>query len=224
MNSKVIQATSVFVQREMKDKDGSHDFHHVKRVVKNALKIAKREKAVDLELVILAALLHDVRDWKYYKNQFHQNLDFVRIFLHNYLTDFEDKERIEHIIYIIQNIGFSKEIDATLSKSKMSLEFKIVQDADRLDAMGAVGIARCFTYGGVINKPLYDPDFPPIHDTKELTVENYKHPNGGTINHFYDKLFKLKDMMKTDTGKQMAIDRHNFMKVFESKFFDEVDE
>jgi uncharacterized protein len=211
------------VEKEMKGKDGSHDYFHVKRVVKNALKIAVREKVVDMELIILAALLHDVRDWKYYKNQFHQNFDFVRLFLHKYLMKPTDRERIEHIIHIIRNIGFSTEIDdKSDSKTSMSLEFKIVQDADRLDAIGAIGVARCFTYGGVTKNSLYDPDFPPINEN--LTVEDYKNPKGGTINHFHDKLFKLKDMMKTETGKQMAIKRHNFMKVFESQFFDEINE
>lgn len=207
MNSEVVKDTFEFVKNEMKDKDGSHDIHHVERVVKNALAIAKREKNTDIELITLAALLHDIRDSKYYKNQFHQNLDFVRIFLRKYLTNGTiDRNRIEHIIHIIKNIGFSSEIKQS-NPMEMSLEFKIVQDADRLDAIGAIGIARCFTYGGVVNNTLYTPD---------CTIFS------GSINHFHDKLFKLKDMMKTQAGKEMAIDRHNFMKVFEAKFFDEM--
>lgn len=219
MTSKVIKATFELVKDEMKDKDGSHDIHHVERVVKHALAIAKREQVADLELITLAALLHDIRDWKYYKNQFHRNLDFIRIFLHKYLRNgTTDRDRIEHIIYIINNIGFSSEIKQS-NPIDMSLEFKIVQDADRLDAIGAIGIARCFTYGGVINNALYTSDCTMSAGGMDFIVKDAK---GGSINHFHDKLFKLKDMMKTQTGKEMAIERHNFMKVFEAKFFDEM--
>ena len=208
---KIIKLTEDFVKETLNEAEGGHDWWHVYRVRKLALRIGEEENA-DLFVVQLAALLHDIADPKFNNGDEAIGPRLARNFLNRLEVD---QEIIDHIDAIIRNISFHK----TFEHQKFnSLELQVVQDADRLDAIGAIGIARTFNYGGHKNFPLYDPDIKPnLH----LTKEAYKNSKAPTLNHFYEKLFLLKDMMNTKTGKQMAEERHRFMEVFVERFLEE---
>jgi uncharacterized protein len=182
-----------------------HDYHHSIRVYNNATKIAETEGG-NLLLIKLAALLHDVDDRKLFPNS--ENLEHARMFLHQNSLD---NNSINAICEIIKSISYS----GNGSCSPESIEGKIVQDADRLDALGAIGIARTFAYGGHKGRPIYDPDEKPID---HMTAEEYRNHTSNSINHFYEKLLKLKDLINTETARSMAEKRHAFIEDYLDEF------
>lgn len=187
-----------------------HDYQHILRVTKLALSIARQEPGADPELVGLIAALHDVDDRKLFPDTC-ENLDHARSFLSE---NGVEEDRIMFILKGIRQISFK----GTDSVAPDSLEARCVQDADRLDAMGAIGIARTFAFGGSRGRAMYDPDQPPqLH----MDGESYAKAQGPTINHFYEKLLLLKDLMNTQTGKAMAAHRHGFMEAFLGEFYGE---
>ena len=211
--SPLILATKTFVQKELANAEGGHDWFHIERVYKNALLIAEDED-VNLEIVALGALLHDIADAK-----FHQGDETVGPKKAQQFLQQQDVEpaTIEHIIKIIEHISFK---GGNFQQQFHSKELAIVQDADRLDALGAIGIARTFNYGGFKNRKLYDPAIAP---KLNMTKEEYKKGDNPTINHFYEKLLLLKDRMNTQNGKQIAQERHLFMEKFLEQFYAEWD-
>lgn len=210
----LINRTVAFVKNELANAEGGHDWWHIHRVWKTARTIAEKETGANLLLVELSALLHDVADSK-----FHGGDDTVgpRIAGEFLASQGVDPALIKEVQLIISNISFKGGHNGS---GYQSLELSIVQDADRLDAIGAIGIARAFNYGGFKNRPLYDPAQPP---NLQKTVEQYKFNNDPTINHFYEKLFLLKDRMNTATGKAMAEQRHAFMEAYVEQFYAEWD-
>ena len=208
---KIIILTEEFVKETLNNAEGGHDWWHIYRVRKLAMHIAEKEEA-DLFIMELAALLHDIADPKFHDGNEETGPRLAQEFLKSLNVD---KEIIQHIDAIIRNISFHKTFEA---KTFDSSELQVVQDADRLDAIGAIGIARTFNYGGHKNFPLYDPDIKPdLH----LTKEAYKNSKAPTLNHFYEKLFLLKDMMNTVTGRKTAEERHRFMEAFVERFLKE---
>ena len=201
MNQKqIISKTKEFVKQKMYSEESGHDWWHVYRVWKIAKKIAKEEKA-DTFVVELAALLHDLEDHKFVKKK--QNL--AEKFLRKIGVD---EKTISQVSYIIDNISFSKNV---LKKLKTK-EAQIVQDADRIDALGAIGIARCFATGAKLGIPIHDPNKKP-----KINLKNYK-GSQTSINHFYEKLFQIERLMNTKTGKRIAKERTKFMKLFLKEF------
>jgi uncharacterized protein len=208
----IIEATIAFVKSELKNAEGGHDWFHIERVYKNTLLIAKHE-GVDLTVVSLAALLHDIADPKFHNGDETIGPRVASAFL---LKHNVDSEIIEHVTQIIENMSFKNTFD--LNASFTSKEMEVVQDADRLDAIGAIGIARCFNYGGFKDRPLYNPEIEP---NLNMTKAEYKASKAPTINHFYEKLLLLKDQMNTKTGKRIASDRHKYMEGFLKQFYAE---
>ena len=208
-----IEVTKAYVRNTLVHAEGGHDWHHTVRVYNNALHIAKTEK-VDLYIVALGALLHDIADSKFHDGDETVGPRKAREFLFQLNVDSVD---IEHVIGIIENISFK---GGREERSFDSLELDVIQDADRLDALGAIGIARTFNYGGFKNRMIYDPEIKP---NLEMTKEEYKSSTAPTINHFYEKLLLLKDRMNTKTGKRMAVKRHDYMEDFLKQFYEEWD-
>lgn len=212
--SKLIASTIAFVKQELIDAEGGHDWFHVERVYKNTLLIAKTEP-VDIEIVSLAALMHDIADSKFNDGNEAIGPKKAQQFL---LENDVDSSVIEHVTQIIQNMSFKNSLDVNTAFT--SKEMEVVQDADRLDAIGAIGIARCFNYGGYKNRALYNPEIKP---NLNMTKAQYKSSDAPTINHFYEKLLLLKDQMNTKTGKRIALERHNYMEGFLKQFYAEWD-
>jgi uncharacterized protein len=212
---KIISNTIVFVKEELKNAEGGHDWFHIERVYKNTLLISKEEK-VNTFVVSLAALLHDIADSKFYNGDETLGPKKAKNFLEEQSVD---KEIINHVINIIKHISFKNSFDKERNKFT-SKELEVVQDADRLDAIGAIGIARCFNYGGFKNRALYNPEISP---NLEMSKEEYKNSNAPTINHFYEKLLLLKDTMNTTSGKKIAANRHVYMEEFLNQFYEEWD-
>jgi uncharacterized protein len=212
MNQDIIDKTIVFVKDTLAHAEGGHDWFHIERVYKNSLLIAKQE-TVDAFVVSLGALLHDIADSKFHNGDDTIGPKIAREFLFDLNVD---STIIEHVVNIIENISFNKSLDGNLVFS--SNELKVIQDADRLDAIGAIGIARCFNYGGFKNRTLYNPDIKP---NLNMTKTEYKNSTAPTINHFYEKLLLLKDKMNTKTGKEIAEKRHEFMKLYLDQFYNE---
>jgi uncharacterized protein len=208
-NQELIETTKTFVKDTLKDAEGGHDWFHVERVYKNALLIAKGE-TVDPLVVALGALLHDIADSKFYDGDSTIGPKVAGAFL---LKHNVDSATINHVIKIIENISYSSNIG--LENTFRSIELDVVQDADRLDALGAIGIARTFNYGGFKNRTLYNPDIKP---NLNMTKAEYKTSNAPTINHFYEKLLLLKDKMNTTTGYKIAKQRHQYMVDFLKQF------
>lgn len=207
----IINKTIVFVKQQLQDAEGGHDWFHIERVYKNALQIAAYESC-DLTIVKLGALLHDIADSKFHDGDEEMGPQKARIFLESQNVS---EEVIEHIVQIIKNISFK---GGNFEKQFNSKELEIVQDADRLDALGAIGIARTFNYGGFKNRAIYNPNIAP---KLNMSKEEYKKSDSPTLNHFYEKLLLLKDQMNTETGKKLAQDRHRFMELFLSQFYAE---
>ena len=210
--SALIEATIAFVKTELTNAEGGHDWFHIERVYKNTLLIAKHEN-VDITVVSLAALLHDIADSKFNNGDETIGPKVASAFL---LKQNVDSEIIEHVTQIIENMSFKNSFD--LDTSFTSKEMNVVQDADRLDAIGAIGIARCFNYGGFKNRPLYNPEIKP---NLNMSKAEYKAAKAPTLNHFYEKLLLLKDQMHTKTGKRIALDRHKYMEGFLKQFYAE---
>ena len=210
----LINNTILFVKKQLEDAEGGHDWFHIERVYKNALLIAAEEEDCDLIVVKLAALLHDIADSKFHNGDELIGPKTARSFLESQNVS---KTCTAHIITIIENISFK---GGNFNKKFHSKELEIVQDADRLDAIGAIGIARTFNYGGFKNRPIYDPSILP---NVGMSKEEYKNSTAPTINHFYEKLLLLKDQMNTKTGKKIAQKRHEFMVAFLAHFYAEWD-
>lgn len=208
----IIQNTINFVKETLKDAEGGHDWFHIERVYKNALLIAKDEN-VDGFIVSLGALLHDIADAKFYDGDETVGPKIAREFLENQMID---EIIIVHIENIIKYISYKSSLSDENQFS--SPELDVIQDADRLDAIGAIGIARCFNYGGFKNRVLYNPEITP---NLNMTKEEYKRSSAPTINHFYEKLLLLKDKMNTSSAKKIAKERHQYMETFLQQFYDE---
>ncbi|MGB1210219.1 MAG: HD domain-containing protein [Lacinutrix venerupis] len=211
-NQDIIEATKAFVKKEFVGAEGGHDWFHTLRVYNNSLLIAKTENANAL-VIALGALLHDIADSKFYNGDDTVGPKKAREFLFKLNVD---SAIIEHVVAIIENISFSSNIGK--KNTFNSIELQVVQDADRLDAIGAIGIARTFNYGGFKNRALYNPDIKP---NLNMTKAEYKASTAPTINHFHEKLLLLKDTMNTKTAKKIAKQRHNYMVGFLDQFYGE---
>ena len=207
----LIDTTILFVKEKLENAEAGHDWFHIERVYKNALLIAQEEEC-QLEIVKLGALLHDIADSKFHNGDETIGPKTARAFLEAQQVD---QATIDHVVNIIENISFK---GGNFEKKFTSKELEIVQDADRLDAIGAIGIARAFNYGGFKNRSLYNPSIPPVLN---MSKEQYKKSEGPTLNHFYEKLLLLKEKMNTETAKKLALERHRFMEVFLSQFYSE---
>jgi uncharacterized protein len=206
--------TIAFVKETLKGAEGGHDWSHVERVRKLSSLIRDLEGKGDPEVIELSALLHDIADPKFHGGDGELGGQLAYNFL---VREGMPEDRAEHIRTIIKYISFKGGIPQDRIHS---IEFQIVQDADRLDAMGAIGIARAFHYGGFRNLPLYDPSVPV---TSYRTEKEYRESRTPTLNHFYEKLLKLKDLMNTETGRAMALERHRYMVEFLECFLNEWD-
>ena len=211
-NKDITENTKSFVKNTLENAEGGHDWFHTERVYKNALLIAKDEN-VDEFIVTLGALLHDIADSKFHDGDETVGPRVAREFLFKQNID---STVIEHVVNIIENISFKSSIG---EKTKFkSPELDVIQDADRLDAIGAIGIARCFNYGGFKNRKLHDPNIKP---NLNMSKEEYKASDAPTINHFYEKLLLLKDKMNTKTGLRIAKERHEYMEGYLKQFYKE---
>lgn len=217
----LIENTVVFVKEKLEGAEAGHDWFHIERVWKLSKKIAEKEGG-NLDVIELSALLHDIADPKFHNGDETLALKISRDFLE---SEKVSEEIIEQVLFIIKNISFknsfeSQEFSFLNPKGwKIPLkELQIVQDADRLDAIGAIGIARTFNFGGFKNNLMYHPEIKP---NLNMNKEEYKKSDGTTINHFYEKLLLLKGLMNTETAKKIASERHDFMLKFLDEFYKE---
>jgi len=204
----IVTCCMAFVRKELQEGEKGHDWWHVWRVWRNACLIAKTEP-VNLFVVELAALLHDIADAKFHGGDEEVGPQKAAKYLNSIQVE---STLVEHVVQIVRNISFKGGNNAP---GFTSPELKVVQDADRLDAIGAIGIARAFHYGGYKNRLLYDPEIKP---NMKMTKEEYKKSDAPTINHFYEKLLLLKERMNTPTGKALAAKGHTFMEQFLQEF------
>ncbi len=211
MDNALITNTIAFVKQELANAEGGHDWFHIQRVYNNALLISKTE-TVDLLVVQLAALLHDIADSKFYDGD--ETIGPLKAELFLKSQDVE-VSTINHVIAIIKHVSFK---GGNFKNEFTSNELDVIQDADRLDAIGAIGISRTFNYGGYKKRAIYDPAILP---KLNMTKEEYKSSTAPSINHFYEKLLLLSDKMNTITAKGIAKKRHNFMEFFLEQFYDE---
>lgn len=209
----IIAATIHYVRETLSGAEGGHDWHHINRVYANARHIAALEPGVDHFVVALGSLLHDIADAKFHDGDEEIGPRTARTFLESLVVE---ESVIEHVENIVRHISFKGSLEG---QQWTSLELQVVQDADRLDAIGAVGIARAFNYGGHKGRPLYDPEVPP---KLQMSKEEYKNANGTTFNHFYEKLLLLKDKMNTKSGRAIAEARHVYIEEFVAQFLAEV--
>ena len=208
MDNKIIEQALAYVKEKLENEYSGHDYFHTLRVFKMATHIANSEQA-NVEMVQLAALLHDVDDRKIFPETYEKQIN-ARSFL---LSNGVERARVEAICQIIREISFSANDSAP-----STLEGKCVQDADRLDAIGAIGIGRAFAYGGNHNRHMYHPDIKP---NLNMTKEEYVKSESTTINHFYEKLFKLTKLMNTESAIKIAKERESYMRDFVAKFLEE---
>jgi len=206
----VIKKTEQFVYDELHSEGSGHDWYHIDRVRKLALNLAQMEGEGDLFIIEMASLLHDIPDEKLNVSQ-QDGMKKLLQWLNDVPLELNQKE---HIVQIIETISFKGGNEAPLT----SIEAKIVRDADRLDAIGAIGIARTFAYAGNKGNPIYDPN---IEVREKMTVHEYRKAPSSAIQHFYEKLLKLKDLMQTTSGRKLAIERHLFLEQYLSQFFKE---
>ncbi|WP_109851187.1 HD domain-containing protein [Aquimarina sp. AU58] len=211
IEDQIISKTIDFVKDTLSGAEGGHDWFHIQRVFRNAQLISKEEE-VDFFVVSLGALLHDIADSKFYNGDETIGPKIAADFLENLQVE---PAVINHVVKIIKNISFK---GGNIDQKFKSPELDVIQDADRLDAIGAIGIARCFNYGGFKNRILYDPEIAP---NLKMSKEEYKSSTSPTINHFYEKLLLLKDRMNTITGRKLAVERHQFMEQFLERFYQE---
>lgn len=204
----IIEKTKIFVKDKLYGEGSGHDWFHIERVYNLATYICEKENG-DEFIVKMTALLHDIDDWKFKKEN---NTDTT--VTENFLKSMNINEKyINIILNIIKTMSFK---GGVVDSTQHTLEGKIVQDADRLDAIGAIGIARAFAYGGSKNRLIYDPNIKPVEYT---SLDDVKNKDNHTVNHFYEKLFKLKNLMNTDTAKHIALERHRFMELFLEEFY-----
>ena len=206
-----ITLTINFVKEKLEGAEAGHDWFHIERVWKLSKKIAEKDGG-NLEVIELSALLHDIADPKFHNGDETLALKISQNFLEEIHVN---AELIEQVLFVIKNISFKNRAEAP---ENPPLELQIVQDADRLDAIGAIGIARTFNFGGFKNNLMYHPEIKP---NLGMNKEEYKKSNGTTINHFYEKLLLLKDLMNTETAKRIASERHDFMLQFLDEFYKE---
>lgn len=207
----VIDSTVEFVKEKLEGAEAGHDWYHIERVWKLSRKIAETEDC-NHDVVELSALLHDIADPKFHNGDETLALKISREFLEGQNVS---EETIEQVLFVIKNISFKNRGE---TPPERSIELKIVQDADRIDAIGAIGVGRTFNFGGFKNNLMYDPEIKP---SLNMSKDEYKKSNGTTINHFYEKLLLLKDLMNTEKGKKIAEERHDFMLLFLDQFFKE---
>ncbi|HEX7963547.1 MAG TPA: HD domain-containing protein [Candidatus Saccharimonadales bacterium] len=210
----IIEKTRIYAEETLKSDTTGHDWWHVYRVWKLSLQLAKDEKGANLFIVQLGALLHDIADWKFTGGDLEVGPRKVKEWLDGLGVD---PDVTEQVVYIVRHISFR---GGTNTHKMQSLEGRLVQDADRLDAIGAIGVARVFTFGGAMGREMYDPNHKP-HDIK--TFEDYKNQvkDNTSVNHFYEKLLLLKDRMNTDAGRRFAQERHDYMERFLDEFYAE---
>lgn len=212
MNEQIIKQTAAYVRNELGEDATGHDWYHVDRVRRAALHICNQEQAGDPFIIEMAALLHDIPDEK-----LNDSAEAGRNKLDLFFQSIELPEDVQNaIVQIIESISYKGGRKTELT----SVEAKIVQDADRLDAIGAIGIARAFAYGGKKGQPIYDPT---VNVREEMSLEEYRKGKSTSIHHFYEKLLKLKDLLNTDTAKEMAEKRHQVMELFLEQFYLEWD-
>ena len=210
-NSIIIENTKAFVKETLEGAEGGHDWFHIERVYKNALLIAENEVS-NLFIVELGALLHDIADYKFHNGNESLGPEIAGKFLRSQGVN---EETVLHIERIIKNVSFK---GGNTQQHFNSIELQIIQDADRLDALGAIGIARTFNYGGFKGRALYDPKIAP---ELNMSKEEYKNSSAPTINHFYEKLLLLKERMNTPTARRLAEERHRYMEDFLNQFYAE---
>jgi len=208
--TEIVERTERFVRETLQNAEGGHDWFHIHRVRNLAMRIGRTEE-VDLFTVELGALLHDIADYKFHGGDVELGPKKAVEFLNSLDCD---PEVVEHVEKIIQNISYRGGRETQFQ----SRELDVLRDADRLDAIGAIGIARTFNYGGFKNRPLYDPSIPPV---EEHTEKSYTSSTAPTLNHFYEKLLRLKDTMQTEEGRRIAEERHLFMQEYVSRFLAE---
>nr|WP_288933781.1 HD domain-containing protein [uncultured Allomuricauda sp.] len=211
--NQLVQNTIDFVKDELKNAEGGHDWFHIERVFNTSKLILKHEQGNSI-IVQLAALLHDIADPKFHGGDESLGPKIAEKFLESQSVD---EETNAHVVNIIKHMSFKNSLEQNGEKFT-SKELQIVQDADRLDAIGAIGIARAFNYGGFKNRELYNPEIAP---NLNMTKEEYKKSTAPTINHFYEKLLLLKEKMNTPTGKKLAEQRHQFMLNYLEQFYKE---
>lgn len=217
MEKQLLENTINFVKLKLKNAEAGHDWFHIERVWKLS-KIISEKEGGELEIIELGALLHDIADPKFHNGDETLALKISREFLES--QNLEDK-KIEKVLFIIKHISFKNRSEKSEFSTENPLkELQIVQDADRLDAIGAIGIARTFNFGGFKNNLMYDPEILP---KLNMSKEEYKKSDGTTINHFYEKLLLLKDLMNTEAAKKIASKRHDFMENFLQEFLQEWD-
>lgn len=208
----IIEQTKQFVREKLGGEGSGHDWWHVLRVYNNAVNIANDEKDADIFIIELAALLHDIADWKFHDGNHHKGGEVAANWLKTLSVDGAIINRVADIVNTVSFKGLGE-------KSIMqTLEGKIVQDADRLDAIGAIGIGRAFAYGGYAKREMYNPEEKPM---EHKTFDEYKKSKSNTINHFHEKLLHLKGLMNTESGKKRALKRHQFMSRFLNEFHNE---
>jgi len=208
----IIDNTISFVKGVLANAEGGHDWYHIERVRNMARYLHEKEGKGDLLTIELAALLHDISDPKFNDGDEEKGSQIAFSFL---IENEVDRARAEHIQTIVRYVSFKGGFPQSIINS---IEFQIVQDADRLDAIGAIGIARAFNYGGFKNRPIHDPSIP-LQEYENSKA--YHKSDAPTINHFYEKLLKLKDLMNTLSGRRIAGKRHNYMLEFLKRFYDE---
>ncbi|MCM3719629.1 HD domain-containing protein [Fictibacillus phosphorivorans] len=209
MSNSIIEKTEEFVREKLKDESSGHDWYHIYRVTKLAETIAEHEGA-DRFICVMAALLHDIADEKIAGTE-EEGLKEVKLWLESIALE---SKYIDHIVSIISTMSFKGGNQSPMQ----TIEGKVVQDADRLDAIGAIGIGRTFAYSGAKGQLMYDPNIPV---REKMTKDQYRNEKSTAVNHFYEKLLKLKDKMNTEIGKKMADERHAFLEKFLEQFFEE---
>ena len=215
MNEKdLLEQTMSFVKKTLESAEAGHDWFHIERVYRNA-RLINAEEGADELVVALGALLHDIADSKFHDGDEQVGPKRARDFL---IQASVPGSVIDHVVEIIKNVSFKNTLDRGEHEKFNSPELAVVQDADRLDAIGAIGIARTFHYGGFKNRQIYNPDIAPDPD---LDKEAYKKSTAPTINHFYEKLLRIRSMMNTKAGKALAQQRHAFMEGFLEEFYAE---
>lgn len=207
----LLKQTRDYVKKKMSHEATGHDWFHIERVVEIAKQISEKEEGADVFIIELAALLHDIGDWKVRDSEKSEE-EVLEEVMRKILFPNEIKKNIREIVL---NMSYSKNLDG---RNTLSRDGEIVQDADRLDALGAIGIARAFAYGGKKNREMYNPLVKPKSFN---STSSYRIANGTTINHFYEKLFLLKDLMNTEAAKSIANKREKFMKDFLDEFYKE---